>query len=109
MKPSRLHLVFAAKLVLAVVMFSTLIGLVGANMAPKLPLTTVLGYALVGALAFSAVVVPVVLISLTFGQVALNHGGTDPQWFWFPSEPKGLEQLREDAAPRDTNPSPGHG
>jgi hypothetical protein len=29
------------------------------------------------------------------GQWALRHGGTDTQWFWFPSEPKGLVQQRQ--------------
>ena len=32
---------------------------------------------------------------LTFYQFILRNGGTDPQWFWFSSEPRGLVALRE--------------
>jgi hypothetical protein len=50
---------------------------------------------LIVVLAVMALVIPSALISLAMGQWALRHGGTDAQWFWFPSEPKGLVQQRE--------------
>jgi hypothetical protein len=109
MPSSRHHWVFAAKVVLAVASFSILIGLVGATMAPSVPLSTVLRYVLVGALAMVGVMTPVVLLSLAIGQVALSKGGTDPQWFWFPSEPRGLVRLRGKPAAPEKSPGAGHG
>jgi hypothetical protein len=36
------------------------------------------------------------ICSLQFSQFILRMGGTDAQWFWFPSEPRGLVGLREE-------------
>ena len=38
-----------------------------------------------------------VVCSLQFSQFILRMGGTDAQWFWFSSEPKGLAALRDQA------------
>lgn len=98
MRTSRRSAVVAIKLVVAVVLFATLIGFIGSGLGPVLPLSRVLPLALVVALAVAAVILPSALVSLAMGQWALRHGGTDAQWFWFPSEPQGLVQQREDLA-----------
>ncbi|MEY2690418.1 MAG: hypothetical protein RL375_4618, partial [Pseudomonadota bacterium] len=42
----------------------------------------------VTAIAVAALVIGTVM------QWVLRHGGTDTQWFWFPSDPRGLDRLR---------------
>jgi hypothetical protein len=81
-----------------VVGFSALIWFIGTGMGHTLSLSRVLPLALVVVLAVAAVILPSVLISLAMGQWALRHGGTDAQWFWFPSEPRGLVQQRDELA-----------
>jgi Zn-dependent protease with chaperone function len=99
MTSSKRNLVVAAKLVLAAVLFSALVGYIGSGTAgPRMEWSKVLPLLLIVALVVFAVVLPSVVISLTMGQWALHHGGTDAQWFWFPSEPKGLVRQREEQA-----------
>lgn len=48
-------------------------------------------------------------VSVILGTLAgwiLKQGGTDPAWFWFNGEPRGLRQLRGDDAtpPEDQEP-----
>jgi hypothetical protein len=50
---------------------------------------------LFGILVFAAVV------TLTFNQFILRHGGTDPTWFWFKSDPPGLEKQRKQLKEQD--------
>ncbi len=88
--------VVVGKLVLAAVLFSALVGLVGwGTPGPSLDWSKVMPLVLIVVLAVIALIVPSVMISLAMGQWALRHGGTDAQWFWFPSEPQGLVQQRE--------------
>jgi hypothetical protein len=89
-------MVVVAKLLLAAVLFSALVAFVGSGTAgPRLDWSKVLPLVLIVALAVTALVIPSALISLAMGQWALRHGGTDTQWFWFPSEPKGLVRQRQ--------------
>jgi hypothetical protein len=65
-------------------------------------LSLVLIYSALGAGALLVISVAVTIASLTLSQFILRKGGTDPQWFWFKSEPPGLLQLRaqQEAASR---------
>jgi hypothetical protein len=71
-----------------------LAAMAGADLAPTVPLPTFLLYAAIGGLALVALVVAAAVVSLTVAQWVLRQGGTDPQWFWFGSEPRGLRDLR---------------
>ena len=82
---------------IAAVLLACLAAFVGTSLFPDMPIWKVLLYALAAAAAAFAVGVAVVAASLQFRQFVLRKGATDPQWFWFPSEPKGLLALREEA------------
>ncbi len=86
-----------AKALLASALLSLLAGVAGSQLAPKVPLHMILLYSALGAVALFAVVVLATVATLTFMQFILRKGGTDSQWFWFPAEPAGLVQLREQA------------
>ena len=91
---SKPHLHVALKSLLAIVLLSGLVGVAGSQLAPGVPLLTVLLKCAIGAAVLFAVLVFAAILSLTFNQFILRHGGTDPMWFWFKGEPPGLERLR---------------
>lgn len=82
--------VLGAKVLLALLLLGTLAVVAGGQIAPGASFLRIVLFA-AGLLA-AAVVVAVAF--LTFNQFILRHGGTDAQWFWFNSEPRGLVQLR---------------
>lgn len=92
---SKTHLHIAVKALLAIVMLSALVGVAGSQLAPDVPLLTVLIDCAIGAAILFAVLVFAAIVTLTFNQFILRHGGTDPTWFWFKGEPPGLEKQRE--------------
>lgn len=92
---SKKHLHIALKALLAIVMLAALAGVAGSQLAPGVPLLTVLLYCAIGAAILFAVLVVAAIVTLTFNQFIIRHGGTDPMWFWFKGEPPGLERLRE--------------
>jgi hypothetical protein len=92
---SKTHLHLAAKALLAIFMLAALAGVAGSQIAPHVPLQTVLLYCVIGAATLFAVLVFAAIVTLTFNQFILRHGGTDPMWFWFKGEPPGLERQRE--------------
>lgn len=83
-----------AKALGAFVLLALLAGVAGHQLAPAVPLATVLLYAALGAAALLGILVAVTAVMLTVRQFILRKGGTDTQWYWFPSEPRGLVQLR---------------
>jgi hypothetical protein len=85
----------AVKALLAIVMLSGLAGVAGSQLAPDMPMPTVLLNCAIGAAILFTVLVFAAVLSLTFNQFILRHGGTDAAWFWFKSEPPGLERQRE--------------
>ena len=92
---SKTHLHLAVKALIAIVMLSGLAGIAGSQLAPEVPLLTILiNCAAWAAITFAALIV-VAVLSLTFNQFIIRHGGTDAAWFWFKSEPPGLERQRE--------------
>jgi hypothetical protein len=94
MSLSAFNLRFIAKAFLAASLLAILAGVAGSRIVPNLPLTLVLFYSVLGAMALLAIMVTVTIATLTLAQFILRKGGTDPQWFWFRSEPPGLVQLR---------------
>ena len=91
---SKTHLHLAVKALFAIVMLAALAGVAGSQIAPHVPLQTVLLYCAIGAAILFAALVFAAIVTLTFNQFILRHGGTDPTWFWFKAEPPGLEKQR---------------
>ncbi len=91
---SKSHIQVVLKALLAIVLLSALAGVAGSQLAPAVPLLTVLLNCAIGAAVLLAVLVLAAIVSLTFNQFILRHGGTDPMWFWFKGEPPGLERQR---------------
>jgi hypothetical protein len=91
---SKSHKQFAGKALLAIALLSVLAGVAGSQIAPQVPLQTVLLYCSIGAGVLFAALVCMAVVTLTFNQFILRHGGTDAMWFWFKSEPPGLERQR---------------
>lgn len=91
-KPFTFHLI--EKILLAFLLLSTLAGVAGSQLAPKVPLLTVLAYSALSVLMIGALILAAVIVSATVSQWVMRNGGTDTQWFWFSGEPPGLQQLR---------------
>jgi hypothetical protein len=83
-----------AKLVCCVVLLLTLGTVALQDILPQMSYARMFLYIFVALCAFAAVLVGLSLIYLTIYQWVLRKGGTDPAWFWFSSEPKGLVALR---------------
>jgi hypothetical protein len=81
-----LRVALAAALIAAIVVY------IAAQVAPGVSSLAVLGYTALAGLS----VVALVALRLAFGQWILRLGGTDTQWLWFRSEPRGLEAMRRD-------------
>jgi hypothetical protein len=97
MKIPAFNLIFLAKIALATGLLMALAGVAGSQLAPKMRLIDVLLYSGALMLGLFALLVVVAVVSLTVYQLVLRWGGTDPQWFWFRSEPPGLVALRAQA------------
>ena len=93
-KPNKQRTVIVIKSLVAVVLLSVLVSVAGSQLAPNLPLSTILLNCVIGAVVLFLLLVVASVVALTFNQFILRHGGTDPAWFWFKSEPPGLEKLR---------------
>jgi hypothetical protein len=81
-----LRATLAAALIAAIVVF------IAAQVLPGTSSLAALGYTALAALIVTAVIA----LRLAIGQWILRRGGTDTQWFWFNSEPRGLEAMRRD-------------
>ncbi len=92
---SKTHLHLAVKALVAIAMLAALAGVAGSQIAPHVPLQTVLLYCVAGAALLFVALIFVAVLMLTFNQFILRHGGTDADWFWFKSEPPGLQRQRE--------------
>lgn len=94
MQVSKSHLHFSVKLLLAIVMLAVLAGVAGSQLAPNVPMLTILTNCAIWAAILFAALIALAVVSLTFNQFILRNGGTDAAWFWFKSEPPGLEKQR---------------
>lgn len=93
---SKTHLYFSLKVVLSIIMLSTLAGVAGSQLAPDVPLKKILLNCAIGAGVLFVIFISAVVVMLTFSQFILRKGGTDTSWFWFEGEPPGLEQQRDE-------------
>ena len=66
-------------------------------MNPQVSLAAGLIYAVVGGVAFLALISIGIMIASRVNGYVLSKGGTDTQSLWFKSEPRGLARLREEA------------
>ena len=89
------RLVFLVKLLVAATALVALVALASRQLAPLVTLGELLLYSACGVVGVIALIILGAVCSLQFSQFILRAGGTDAQWFWFPSEPKGLVALRE--------------
>jgi len=74
--------------VLAAVALVAIVSLPARQLAPGLSLTEL---SLLIAIAL-VVITALAVVSLQVAQFILRKGGTDVQWFWFGSDPPGLER-----------------
>ena len=88
------RLMFLCKLLVAAVAIVALVAVPARQLAPSISLGALLLYCAVGVLGVLALLIFAAVCSLQFSQFILRKGGTDAQWFWFSSEPKGLAALR---------------
>ncbi len=95
------HKQIAVKALLAIVMLCGLAGVAGSQLVPDVPLMTVLLNCAIGAAILFGILVFAAVVTLTFNQFILRHGGTDPTWFWFKSDPPGLEKQRKQLKEQD--------
>ena len=95
LKPN--HFAQAARIALAIALISGLAFFIGLQLFPAMPAGQVAIHAALWLAGCAAAMTGVTLLYLAFGHFILRRGGTDPQWFWFPGEPKGLARLRADA------------
>jgi hypothetical protein len=86
--------VLLGKLVVAAMAIVAIVAIAARQLVPSLPLFDLLLYCAVGVAVLLTLVVLGAICSLQFSQFILRAGGTDAQWFWFSSEPKGLVAMR---------------
>lgn len=89
------RLAFLGKLLVAAIALVALVAVAARQLAPSITLGELLVYSAAGVVGVMALTIFGAICSLQFSQFILRAGGTDAQWFWFPSEPKGLVALRE--------------
>ena len=92
---SKTHLHLALKVLLAIIILAALAGVAGSQLAPHVPLLTILLNCAIGVAILFGILVISAIVTLTFNQFIIRHGGTDPTWFWFKADPPGLEKQRE--------------
>lgn len=93
----------ASKLLLATVLLGLLAVAAGSKLAPTVSVYSILLYCALGAAALFVLLAIAAAMMMAFNQFILRYGGTDTQWFWFPSEPAGLVKLREQARKKQGN------
>jgi hypothetical protein len=95
MNKRSIKIVFLVKLLVAAMAIVALVALPAKQLVPSVTLWEILVYCAVGVVGIMALIIMGGICSLQFSQFILRAGGTDAQWFWFSSEPKGLTALRE--------------
>lgn len=94
MQVPRSAIVFAAKVVLAVLLLGAFAAYVGSQLATKTPTYVVLTWVGVAALVALAFLIGFVAVGGSWNRMMLKAGATDAQWFWFNADPPGLEEMR---------------
>lgn len=89
------RLVFVGKLLVVATALVALVALASRQLFPAVTRGELVLYSACGVVGVVALIIVGAICSLQFSQFILRAGGTDAQWFWFPSEPKGLAALRE--------------
>lgn len=92
---NRSVIVSIVKLIVAAVLLTGLIAFAAQDLMPQMSYVKLFAYLLLGVAVLAVNLVGLVVIYLNISQWVLRKGGTDPSWFWFASEPKGLVALRE--------------
>lgn len=88
-------LVLLGKLLIAAIAIVGLVAMAARQLVPSVTFGQLLLYCAGGVVGVMALIILGVICSLQFSQFILRAGGTDAQWFWFSSEPKGLVAQRE--------------
>lgn len=90
-----INFLFLSKLLFAAMALVALVALAVSRLVPGISPGDLVLYCAAGVGGLLALLVLAVACSLQFSQFILRIGGTDAQWFWFSSEPKGLAALRK--------------
>jgi hypothetical protein len=83
------------KLLLGSFLIAGLILVAAQDLVPDMSYAKLFAYIVFGLAALAVNLVGLSVIYLNVYQWVLRKGGTDPSWFWFNSEPKGLMAVRE--------------
>ena len=95
MRIRTVRMIFLGKLLLAAIALVALVALPARLLVPSVSLNFLLLYVAATVAGVFALLILGAICSLQFSQFILRMGGTDPQWFWFASEPRGLAALRK--------------
>ena len=82
------------KVIIAVAAIIMLVSVASADIAPDVPLTSVLTACAIAIVIFLILLILGIIGGASFNQAIIRNGGTDPSWFWFGGEPPGLEAQR---------------
>jgi len=89
---------FLWRAALALVALAVLAVVAGSQIAPGVPVGTLLLYCALGGAALLALMLLAAVTLQMVGQWVLRHGGTDTQWLWFRADPPGLQAERRGQA-----------
>ncbi|MFZ6771856.1 hypothetical protein ACO0LB_03980 [Undibacterium sp. SXout7W] len=94
MKMKTVQSPIVAKVLLASGLISAFLMYFLTQLLPGVSMMSLALYLALGTTALIAILMSVVIISMTVRQFILRSGGTDTQWLWFPEDPPGLVALR---------------
>jgi len=106
MAPIKNKAVFLLKILLSFVLIDGIVLVAAKNVAPHVPVLTVVLIVTLLAVAFVGIVILATFIGVAWHCFGLNHGGTDPAWMWFGGEPPGLQRLRRKTLERSSSSDP---
>jgi hypothetical protein len=89
------RIIFLSKLLVAAIALGAIVALPARELMPSFSLGLLLLYVAAGVIGVFVLLILGAICSLQFSQFILRMGGTDPQWFWFSGEPRGLVALRK--------------
>jgi hypothetical protein len=87
---------FLIKILLSIIMLSGLMAIAANDLAPSVPIFSIL--ITLAALAGVLLVVlgVVIIMAGTLNQSVIRRGGMDTSWLWFNSDPPGFEKIKDE-------------
>jgi hypothetical protein len=84
------------KTIIAIVLISILICVASLDMAPDVPLASILIVCAIAVAIFIVALVLVIIGGASFNQSTMRRGGIDTSWLWFNNDPPGFEKLKDE-------------